>query len=82
VGTVSFADDGSFVLTAVRSANGIIDPYPLSLTGSYAFTDGCNFRMRFAVGFNFLGTIVDGGNEVLFLETDPGTTFVVRARRM
>jgi hypothetical protein len=82
VGTVAFSDDGSFALTAVRSVNGIIDPEPLNLAGRYAFTDGCNFEMRFDVGFTFLGTLVDGGSEVLFLETDPGTTFVVRAKRM
>lgn len=82
VGTVAFADDGTFQLTAVRSANGIVDPQPLRLTGSFAFTTGCNFAMAFDVGFRFIGTVVDGGDEALFLETDPGTTFVVRAKRM
>lgn len=83
VGTVSFAPNGSFKLTAVRSANGIIDPQPLNLTGSYFFTQDCNFQMTFnVVGFHFNGTVVNGGKEVTFLETDPGTTFVVQAKRM
>lgn len=82
MGTVAFADDGTFQLTAVRGANGIIDPQPLSLTGSFAFTAGCNFEMAFDVGFRFIGTVVGRGDEVLFLETDPGTTFVVAATRM
>lgn len=82
VGTVAFSENGTFALTAVRSVNGIIDPEPLSLSGSYAFTQGCNFTMSFNVGFHFNGTVVSGGNQVLFLETDPGTTFVVTAKRM
>jgi hypothetical protein len=83
VGTVRFAPNGSFTLTAVRSANGFIDPQTLRLTGSYSFTNDCNFQMIFdVVGFHFNGTVVNGGKEVSFLETDPGTTFVVKAKRM
>ena len=37
--------------------------------------------MKFDVGFNFSGTIVDGGREIVFVETDPGTTLLVKARR-
>ena len=83
VGTVRFAPNGTFALTAVRSANGIIDPQPLNLTGSYFFTQGCNFQMVLnVVGFHFNGTVVNNGAEVSFLETDPGATFVVKAKKM
>ncbi|MBL8219415.1 MAG: hypothetical protein JNL62_09300 [Bryobacterales bacterium] len=83
VGTVAFQDNGRFRLTAVRSANGIIDPQPLQLTGTYTFTQDCNFTMNFeVVGFRFNGTVVNNGAEVQFLETDPGTTFLVKARKM
>ena len=83
VGTVAFLPNGSFKLTAVRSANGFIDPQRLNLTGSYTFTQDCNFQMTFdVVGFHFNGTVVNGGKEVIFLETDPGTTFVVNAKKM
>lgn len=83
VGTVSFSPNGTFALKAVRSANGIIDPQPLNLTGRYFFTQECDFQMIFdAVGFRFNGTVVNGGKDVSFLETDPGTTFVVQATRM
>ena len=83
VGTVKFALNGSFTLTAVRSVNGFIDPQTLHLTGSYFFTNDCNFQMIFdVVGFHFNGTVVNGGKEVSFLETDPGTTFVVKAKRI
>lgn len=83
VGAVAFAPNGTFKLKAVRSANGIIDPQPLILTGSYFFTRECDFKMLFdGVGFDFNGTVVKAGKEVLFLETDPGTTFVVQATKM
>lgn len=82
VGTVNFAPDGTFLLTAVRSVNGFVDPQRLNLTGTYTFTQNCNFQMVFNVGFHFNGTVINGGKEVVFLETDPGTTFVVRAKKI
>ncbi len=83
VGTVIFATDGTFNVKAVRSANGIIDPQPLDLTGSYFFTQECNFQMTFdVVGFHFNGTVVKGGKEVSFLETDPGTTSIVQGTKI
>jgi hypothetical protein len=82
VGTVTFDRDGAFTLVATRSVNGTLDPEPLALTGTYTFVDRCSFRMAFDVGFTFSATIVDGGEEVLFIETDPGTTLTVRAKRL
>ena len=82
VGTVTFDRDGSFTLVATRSVNGVLDPAPLSLTGSYTFTGGCTFRMVFDVGFTFTAAIVGGGDEILFIETDPGTTLTVRAKKI
>jgi hypothetical protein len=34
------------------------------------------------VGFTFTGTIVDSGAEIVFIETDSGTTLTARATRM
>ena len=82
VGTVRFDKRGAFTLTATRSVNGTLDPEPLTLTGTYVFAEGCTFRMFFDVGFNFTGAIVDGGQQLFFIETDPGTTLTVRARRL
>ena len=82
VGTVTFDKGGSFTLVAARSVNGTLDPEPLTLTGTYNFTDRCSFRMVFDVGFTFNATIVEGGEELLFIETDPGTTLTVRAKRL
>lgn len=83
VGTVAFQENGRFQLTAVRSANGVIDPQPLRLTGTYTFTQDCSFMMNFeVVGFRFTATVVNNGAEVQLLETDAGTTFVVKAKKM
>jgi hypothetical protein len=82
VGTVSFDPNGTFKLTAVRSANGIIDPQPLALTGTFTTGPDCTFKMVFEVGFHFDAVIADGGQEITFFETDPGTTFVVKAKKM
>lgn len=82
VGTVVFERDSSFTLTAVRSANGVIDPAPLALTGTYSMNPDCTFSMAFDVGFTFEAAIVNGGKEILFVETDPGTALIVKAKKI
>jgi hypothetical protein len=82
VGTVRFKADGTFLLTAIRSVNGVLDPEPLALSGTYAVTQACQFQMVFEVGFTFMATIVNSGQEILFIETDPDTTLLVQAKRL
>jgi hypothetical protein len=82
VGTVDFDPRGTFRLTAVRSANGIIDPQTLTLNGTYTMGPDCTFKMTFDVGFHFTAVITNGASEIEFIETDPGTTFVVHARKI
>lgn len=82
VGTVNFDPRGGFTLTATRSVNGVIDPQPLTLNGTYTVNGDCTLTMAFAVGFTFNATVVADGAEILFVETDTGTTFTVRARRI
>jgi hypothetical protein len=82
VGTVSFSPQGEFTLVATRSVNGRIDPEPLALTGSYTVNDDCTLTLSFVVGFTFRAIIVDGGKEIRFIETDPGTTFIVVAKKI
>lgn len=82
VGTVRFDRDGSFLLQARRSVNGTLDPQVLPLTGTYTFTGPCSFTMAFDVGFTFAATVADDGRQVVFVETDPGTTLIVRARKI
>lgn len=80
-GVVALAANGSFNATAQRSVGGVLDPQPLPLAGSFSVDANCAVQMKFDVGFNFVGTLVDGGREILFVETDPGTTLIVKARR-
>lgn len=55
----------------------------MRLTGTYTFTQDCNLTMNFeVVGFQFTGTVVNNGTQLQFLETDAGTTFVVKAKKM
>ncbi|MFO1372741.1 MAG: hypothetical protein U1F42_10235 [Candidatus Competibacteraceae bacterium] len=82
VGTVVLEQEGTFVLTATRSANGVIDPEPLALTGTYTLDSNCTFSMAFDVGFTFKAMIVNSGKEILFVETDPGTALIVKAKKI
>lgn len=80
-GTVVLERDGSFKLVALRSAGGVLDPQALTLPGTFTVGSDCGVTMKFDIGFNFKAIVVDEGQEILFVETDPGTTVRVRARR-
>jgi hypothetical protein len=80
-GRVTLQASGRFDATALRSVGGMLDAQPLALSGSFSVGADCAVQMSFDVGFNFSGTVVDGGREIVFVETDPGTALVVRARR-
>jgi len=54
----------------------------LTTAGSYTLGADCTLTMNFDVGFTFRGTVVAGGDEILFVETDAGTAAGVRARKM
>lgn len=80
-GVLALDRSGRFDLTAQRSVGGVLDPQPLPLPGTFSVGADCSVQMKFDVGFHFSGTIVDGGREIVFVETDPGTTLLVKARR-
>jgi hypothetical protein len=82
VGTAFHDGRGNFTLTAVRSVNGAIDPQPVTLTGRYAVNQDCTLTFAFDAGLNFWGVIVEEGKEIFFVETDPGTTVIVRSKRL
>lgn len=42
----------------------------------------CTFSMAFDVGFTFEAAIVNSGKEILFVETDPGTALIVKAKKI
>lgn len=80
-GVVTLQRSGRFEASALRSVGGVLDAQPLALAGSFGVDADCAVQMVFDVGFVFAGTVVDGGREIVFVETDPGTTLLVRARR-
>ena len=81
VGTVSWNSAGKFTLTAQRSVGGVLDPSPVVLTGTASVAGDCSVQLSFDAGFHFQGNLVDG-NEILFVETDPGSAVVVKAKRI
>jgi hypothetical protein len=81
VGVVTTRRDGTFTMMAQRSVDGILDPAPLPLTGTYTFTGDCTAEFTFDAGFHFTATLVNK-DEVLFIETDPGAALIVRAKRI
>lgn len=80
VGIVNVSPDGTFTMTAQRSVNGVIDPEPLQLKGTYQFTSRCTVELSFEVGFHFIAELVNG-DEAVFIETDPGTAVIVKTKR-
>jgi hypothetical protein len=81
VGVVNVSPDGTFTMTAQRSVDGVIDPAPLPLKGTYQFTSGCTVNLMFDAGFHFTAQIVNR-DETVFIETDPGTALIVRSKRI
>jgi hypothetical protein len=82
VGTISFATAGEFTLATTKSVNGNVDQRSQVFTGSYKVNSDCTLTLSFAVGLTFRAIIVDGGKEIRFIETDPGTALTVVAKRI
>ncbi|MFL6448457.1 MAG: hypothetical protein ACJ746_12305 [Bryobacteraceae bacterium] len=81
VGIIHVNANGTFTMSAQRSVGGTIDPDPLPLTGSFTVSSDCIAQLTFDVGFHFTASIVNR-DEVLFVETDPGTAVSVIAKRL
>ncbi|QJD31180.1 hypothetical protein [Methylococcus geothermalis] len=47
----------------------------------YSVEADCRLNMSFEVGFTFKAAITDGGEQIDFVETDPGTALLVKAKR-
>jgi hypothetical protein len=82
VGLVSFGGNGEFKASARRSVNGTLDPGTLPLPGQYSVGRDCSIDMVFDAGFHFSGVITGSGNQIEFVETDPGTTLTVTAIKL
>lgn len=75
-------DGAGKVTIAARSAsfNGVARTLPAE-TGSYEVGSDCVVSARYPSGVSTRNVLIDGGREIVFVETDPGTTLLVRARR-
>lgn len=81
VGLVTLNPDGSFMMMALRSVNGLVDPRPLPLSGKFSLSGDCKAQLTFDIGFHFEATVVNG-KEMFFIETDPGTAVIVKSKRL
>jgi hypothetical protein len=58
---------------------------PRTYTGAVSVSGNCTFTARITAPgqvINLSGVIVDGGNEIQFIQTDPGTIFTGVAKRL
>lgn len=80
VGIVRFDRHGRFTIDALSSTNGQIDAAPQQLTGTYTLSRTCALTMTADIGLTFTGKVLDGGEAIAVVETDPGATVLVRTR--
>jgi hypothetical protein len=81
VGVVDLHQDGTFMMMAVRSVDGVVDAAPVPLMGTFHLTGNCTAELTFDVGLHFIANVVSRDEEV-FIETDPGTALIVRSKRI
>ena len=79
VGSATFDGAGAVTIILTQSFNGSITQ-PLSFDGSYSVNTDCTGSMTFG-GANFDFVIVYGGDDLLLIETDPGTVVDGEAKR-
>jgi hypothetical protein len=70
-GSADFDGMGHFTLTATSSFQGVIQG-PATVTGIYAVNSDCSYTSRASNGVTFQAVIVNGGRELLILQTTPG----------
>jgi hypothetical protein len=70
-GSAIFDGSGHFTLTATSSFNGVIQG-PATVTGTYTVNSDCSYTSKASNGVTFRAVIVNGGHELLILQTTPG----------
>lgn len=70
-GTAVYDGAGHVTLTATSSFNGIVQG-PQTVHGTYTVNDDCSFTSQTENGATFRAAIVDGGRELLILQTNHG----------
>jgi hypothetical protein len=79
VGKMDVEDDGSATVVLTRSFNGIITRE--TLPGTLTINDDCTGTATFGGVRTFDIISVDGGNELQFIQTNPGSVVTVIAKR-
>ncbi|MFL6446264.1 MAG: hypothetical protein ACJ746_00960 [Bryobacteraceae bacterium] len=79
-GSGEFDGSGHFTLTASSSFNGVVQG-PATITGTYSVNEDCSYTSQASNGVMFRAAIVDGGREILILQTTPGTVITGVAKK-
>jgi hypothetical protein len=80
-GFATFDGQGNFTLTATSSFNGIIQG-PTTVTGSYRVNADCTYDSKADNGATFRAVIVNGGKELLIMQTTPGVAITGTAIKL
>jgi hypothetical protein len=80
-GSATFNGQGNFTLTATSSFNGTIQG-PTSVKGTYTVNADCTFDARADNGDTFRAVIVNGGNELLLMQTNQGFAVTGTAKKL
>jgi hypothetical protein len=79
VGTMEVNEDGTATVKLTRSFNGLITRE--TLPGALTINDDCRGTATFGGVRTFDIISVDGGNELQFIQTNPGSVVTVSAKR-
>ena len=87
VGVANFDGQGSFTVTDVASFAGT--NVPRTASGAYTVNPNCTATLSLTIltgipvgaTSHINGVILDGGSEVMFIQTDPGTLLTGTAKR-
>jgi hypothetical protein len=80
VGLITFHGDGTFTTTYVNTRSGAA--LGETDTGTYDVKSDCTVSLADqTVGTHYSGVIVGAGNEVLAIQTDPGDTQTIDAKK-
>lgn len=80
-GSATFDGQGNFTLTATSSFNGIVQG-PATVKGTYSVNEDCTYDSRADNGATFRSVIVNGGKEILILQTTPGVAITGTAKKL
>jgi hypothetical protein len=80
-GSATFDGQGNFTLTATSSFNGLVQG-PTTVKGTYSVNKDCTYDSVAENGATFRSVIVNGGKEILILQTTPGVAIIGTAKKL